>query len=97
MKRKVINIILCCGLFLVLSCSKKSKKIAINPTEFSLNSNSENVIKDLTAKKFIDLCLKNYNENKKLNFVVFSGDYPQNWVRKQDVEYLISNVNSKQW
>ena len=96
MKRKVINIILCCGLFLVLSCSKKSKKNAINPTEFSLNSNSENVIKYLTAKKFIDLCLKNYNENKKLNFVVFSGDYPQNWVRKQDVEYLISNVNSKQ-
>ena len=96
MKRNIITVILCFGLFFVLSSTEKSKTIANNSEEFKSNSNDINYVKDLNAKRFIDLCVKKYNENQKLNFVVFGGDFPQNWVKNQDVEYLIRNLNSKQ-
>ena len=96
MKRKIKNLILCFGMFAILSCSEKTNTITNKTTEFSLHTNNENDIKNLNAKKFIDLCVNNYNENNKLNFVVFSGDFPENWVKKQDIEYLIRNIKSKQ-
>ena len=96
MKRKIITVIFCFGIFLVLSSTEKSKIVSRNSIGFELDSNNINYVKDLDAKKFIDLCIKKYNENEKLNFVVFGGDFPKNWVKKQDVEYLICNLNSKQ-
>ena len=53
-------------------------------------------IKNLRPKEFIEICEKNYKENSKLNFVTFSGDFEENWVTKNDLEYLISVINSKQ-
>ncbi|CAM4033832.1 Lipoprotein [Flavobacterium branchiophilum] len=96
MKRKIIYTILSFGIFVLSSCFEKSKIQANNTTKFTLNSKSATIIKDLDAKKFIDLCLKNYKEDRKLNFVVFSGDFPQDFITKQDIEYLVANIDSKQ-
>lgn len=96
MKRKIIYTILCFVIVLLSSFTEKSKVKTNDSTKFSLNPKSENNIKDLDAKKFIDLCIKNYNGDRKLNYVVFSGDFPKNFIKKQDIEYLIDKVNSKQ-
>ena len=53
-------------------------------------------IKDLDPKKFIELFIKNYDPKKKLNFVTISGDFPKDWVKKKDLEYLIGKINSEQ-
>ena len=96
MKIKVINLIFCYATLVSLSCTEKSKKNEYNSPKFSLNTNNKNDIKDLNAKSFIDLCLKNYKENNNFNLLVFSGDFPQNWVKKEDIVYLIHIIDSKQ-
>ena len=96
MKRKIITVIFCFAIFFVLSSSQKSKIISRNSVGFKSDSNNINYVKDLNAKKFIALCVKKYNESERLNFIVFGDDFPENWVKKQDVEYLIRNLNSKQ-
>lgn len=96
MKRKIITIILCFGLFFVLSSAEKSRLITNTCAGFISNSNHMYFVKDLNPKKFIELCVTKYNQNENLNFVVFRGDFPQNWVKKQDVAYLMHRINSKQ-
>ena len=100
MKKQIVYFILSFTILLLFSFTEKTNKsernIKINKTEFLSDSINEIYIKDLDAKKFIELCVKNYDEKKNLNFVVFSGDFPENWVKKQDLEYLISKINSEQ-
>jgi hypothetical protein len=52
--------------------------------------------KDLDPKSFITLFIEKYNKDSKLNFVTLSGEFPENWVKPNDVRYLISIVHSKE-
>lgn len=52
--------------------------------------------KDLNPKSFITLFKKKYNKDSKLNFITMNGDFPENWVKPEDVQYLISIMNSKE-
>jgi hypothetical protein len=51
--------------------------------------------KDLNVKSFFKLFTEKYVENKKLNLITLSGDFPEKWVKDEDVEYLISLIKSK--
>lgn len=52
--------------------------------------------KDLTVKSFIKLFKEKYDKNSKLNSVTIAGDFPENWVKPTDVQYLISIMRSKE-
>lgn len=52
--------------------------------------------KDLNVKSFFKVFKEIYNEDSKLNFVTLTGDFPKNWVKPTDVEYLISMMRSKE-
>jgi hypothetical protein len=84
----------------LFSCNLKTENIANENLTFE-NVSSKNFaekivsdttsilrIKNLRPKEFIEICEKNYKENSKLNFVTFSGDFEENWVTKNDLEYL---------
>ena len=53
-------------------------------------------VEDLNAIKFIKLFVEKYRKSNDLNFITLAGDFPKNWVTEKDVEYLISQLNSKQ-
>lgn len=91
----------------IFSCNHKTENITNESLSFE-NVSSKNFaekiisdttsilrIKNLSPKEFIEICEKNYNKNAKLNFVTFGGDFEENWVKKNDLEYLISKINSK--
>ncbi|MBS7254341.1 hypothetical protein [Flavobacterium branchiicola] len=50
--------------------------------------------KDLNPKSFIELFTEAHNK-KPLNFITMTGEFPANWVKPGDVEYLISILDSK--
>lgn len=52
--------------------------------------------KDLNPKSFIKLFTEKYNKDSNLNFVTLTGDFPENWVKPNDIEYLISIMRSKE-
>ncbi|QOG04087.1 hypothetical protein [Flavobacterium sp. MDT1-60] len=52
--------------------------------------------KDLDPKSFITLFTEKYNKDSKLNFVTLSGEFPENWVKPNDIQYLISIMYSGQ-
>jgi len=52
--------------------------------------------KDLDPKSFITLLKEKYNKDSKFNFVTMIGDFPDNWVKPNDIEYLISIMHSKE-
>lgn len=52
--------------------------------------------KDLNPKSFISLFKEKYNKDSKLNFITLTGDFPKNWVKPNDIEYLISIIYSKE-
>ena len=52
--------------------------------------------KDLNPKSFITLFTEKYNKNSKLNFITLSGEFPENWVKPNDIQYLISIMYSKE-
>ncbi|MET0944122.1 MAG: hypothetical protein ABWY22_01795 [Flavobacterium sp.] len=52
--------------------------------------------KDLHPKSFITLFTEKYNKDSKLNFITLSGEFPENWVKPNDIQYLISIIHSKQ-
>lgn len=52
--------------------------------------------KDLNPKSFIKLFTEKYNKDSNLNFVTLTGDFPKNWVKPDDIEYLISIMKSKE-
>jgi hypothetical protein len=92
---KMICITFCFTLF--LSCglnSSKSKKC--NDFESGKNK-SESFYRpeNLTVRSFIQLMTDNFIDNRKLNFVTFIGEFPQNWVKSEDITYLHSIMSSK--
>lgn len=52
--------------------------------------------KDLGPKSFITLFIEKYNKDSKLNFVTLGGNFPEDWVKPNDVQYLISIMHSKE-
>ncbi|MDQ6531493.1 hypothetical protein [Flavobacterium sp. LHD-85] len=52
-------------------------------------------VKDLNPKSFIELCKKRYNKTP-INSVTMAGEFPENWVKPNDVNYLISLMYSKE-
>ncbi len=52
--------------------------------------------KDLNPKSFIALFTERYNKNSRFNFVTMIGDFPENWVKPNDVQYLISIMHSRE-
>ncbi|PIF31020.1 hypothetical protein CLU81_1485 [Flavobacterium sp. 9] len=52
-------------------------------------------IKDLNPKSFITLFKERYNKTP-INSISMSGDFPDNWVKSNDVPYLISIMRSKE-
>lgn len=52
--------------------------------------------KDLDPQSFIKLFTEKYNKDSKLNFVTMMGDFPENWVKPNDIQYLISIMRSKE-
>lgn len=51
--------------------------------------------KDLDAKSFIKLFTERYKKDSTFNFVTMSGDFPDNWVKPNEVSYLVSIMRSK--
>lgn len=71
-----------------------------NYQEIRINNKAKDSVKtlspkDLNAKSFIKLFTEKYVENKKLNLITLSGEFPENWVKDDDVEYLMSLIKSK--
>lgn len=52
--------------------------------------------KDFTPQTFISLFTEKYKQNRKLNTITMAGEFPKNWVKPKDVDYLISIIRSKQ-
>lgn len=52
--------------------------------------------KNLTVKSFFKLFIKKYKKDSKLNFVTLAGDFPENWVKPNDIDYLVSIMRSKE-
>ncbi|RKR11318.1 hypothetical protein C8C83_3038 [Flavobacterium sp. 90] len=51
--------------------------------------------KDLNPKSFITLFKERYNKTQ-INIVTMDGDFPENWVKPNDVQYLMSIIRSKE-
>lgn len=51
--------------------------------------------KDLNPKSFIELFIKKYNKTP-FNFVSMMGDFPEDWVKPNDIQYLITIMRSKE-
>ncbi|CAA9198154.1 hypothetical protein FLA105534_01973 [Flavobacterium bizetiae] len=51
--------------------------------------------KDLDPKSFIELFKERYNKTP-INSISMVGDFPENWVKSNDVEYLMSIMNSRE-
>lgn len=52
--------------------------------------------KDLDTKSFIKLFTEKYNKDSTFNFVIMRGDFPENWVKPNEISYLISIMRSKE-
>lgn len=52
--------------------------------------------KDLNPKSFISLFKEKYNKDSEFHYVSMLGDFPDNWVKPNDVQYLISIMYSKE-
>lgn len=79
--------------------SEKENLSTLSIEELTSNVKKNHTIlspKDLDPKSFILLFKERYNKKSPLNFVTLSGEFPENWVRPKDVEYLISVMNSKE-
>jgi hypothetical protein len=53
-------------------------------------------VSDLNPKSFIILFKKKYNKDSPFHFVSIMGDFPNNWVKPNDVQYLMSIMHSKE-
>ncbi|PXY45660.1 hypothetical protein [Flavobacterium hydrophilum] len=52
--------------------------------------------KNLDPKSFIILFTEKYKKHTKFNCISMAGEFPEDWVKPKDVEYLISIMQSKQ-
>lgn len=88
-----LAIIVCYGFVDENSNRKKDLEISLN--DKVKDSTKTLRPKDLNVNSFIKLFSEKYVENKKLNLITLSGEFPENWVKDEDVEYLISIIKSK--
>jgi len=51
-------------------------------------------IENLNVKSFFKLFTENYYETRKQNFITLAGEFPENWVKSDDIDYLVSLINS---
>ena len=51
-------------------------------------------IENLNVNSFFKLFTENYYETRKLNFITLAGEFPDNWVKSKDIDYLIGIINS---
>lgn len=51
-------------------------------------------IENLNVKSFFKLITDNYRETRKLNIVTLAGEFPENWVKSEDIDYLFSIIHS---
>jgi len=51
-------------------------------------------IENLNVKSFFKLLIENYNETRKINVITLAGEFPENWVKSEDIDYLINFVSS---
>jgi hypothetical protein len=51
--------------------------------------------KDLDPKSFIKLFIEKYNKTP-FNCISMMGDFPENWVKPNDIQYLITIMRSKE-
>ena len=52
-------------------------------------------VKNLDVKSFFKLFTEKYKKNSKFNSITLAGEFPENWVKSTDVQYLMSILNSK--
>jgi hypothetical protein len=52
--------------------------------------------KNLNVKSFFKLFIQKYKKDSKINYITLSGDFPKNWVKSNDIDYLVSIMRSKQ-
>jgi hypothetical protein len=88
-----LTIIVCFGF--VEENSGRKKKLEINLNNKVKDSAKTLRPKDLNVNSFIKLFSEKYVENKKLNLITLSGEFPENWLKDEDVEYLMSLIKSK--
>ncbi len=86
-------IIVCFGFVEKNSNRENNKEIRINKKE--KDSIKTLRPKDLNVKSFIKLFTEKYADNESLNLITLSGEFPENWVKNEDIEYLMSLIKSK--
>lgn len=107
MKKTILPLIIVCTLLVgsymfydfKINNTDKNKSKPINPKDLSPNTTKyyKNISpKDLDPKTFITLFVEKYNKDSKLNFVTLGGEFPENWVKPNDIQYLISIMYSKE-
>lgn len=98
MKNKImfLSLFISSALLMLSFTNDESYKNNLEQKEGWIDTSKTCNIKDLDPQKFIELCVKKYDEKAKFNFVSFSGEFPKGWVKKKDVDYLISQINSKE-
>lgn len=52
--------------------------------------------KDLNPKSFIKVFTEKYNKDSAFNYVSMLGEFPNNWVKPNDIQYLMSIMRSKE-
>ena len=52
--------------------------------------------KNLNVKSFFKLFIQKYKRDSKINYITLSGDFPKNWVKPNDIDYLVSIMKSKE-
>lgn len=67
------------------------KNLEANTARYYKNLNP----KDLNPKSFISLFKERYNKTS-INSISMLGDFPDNWVKPNDVQYLMSIMKSKE-
>jgi len=105
MKKIILTLLI---VFIILTGSYLFYDFKINNTEKELpktfsfiNSDAQKKFfktsspKDLNPKSFISLFKERYNKTS-INTISLVGDFPDNWVKPNDVQYLISIMYSKE-
>ena len=85
--------------FIIFSLQSYSQDDNINQfyeDNLKINGNEFLRVKDLDVRKFINLFTSRYKQSSSLNIVTLAGNFPENWVKLSDIEYLISEINSTQ-
>ena len=81
-------------LFSLCFTSLKSEKLNCCVENEKKSTESFYRIENINVKTFFKLFTEKYCETRKLNIITFAGEFPENWVKSEDIDYLVSIVNS---